>query len=437
MAPLTVDNAAPTWRNPRPMRRRIALVLALIAGCGSDRRGDDDIITPSVDYNLRVRAYTTPYAVQETMVAGAGLTWMVAEIDFITRGSRDVPIGYAKFSMETNGASYAAEALSEVIENGCRADALARANVSRYCRVLFRVNAGESPARLYLDANGTTISTDFAGATSPPMLCDVLGPEASPAACTDGCNNDGDLFFDCETRTCCNFVTGCPSDTYCGRNAPTCVMGPEGSLSTCRDTCDNDSNGGADCDEPACCDVLACGPGSFCAASRVFVEPVQFDDAALDRVDANTLPSGSTPCRAPVIADVAFVRDGDTIEIFDPAAGGAIEVVRLIGVDTPELARDGNPAECYAVEASRFTRELAGRRVWLTFDTECRDQFGRLLAYVFVGGHRSAMWQRHLARRGFADVFFFDGNDAGIRELLENDEQIAMAEGVGLYTACP
>jgi micrococcal nuclease len=74
--------------------------------------------------------------------------------------------------------------------------------------------------------------------------------------------------------------------------------------------------------------------------------------------------------------------DGDTIEI---AFQGEKEHVRLIGVDTPETKHPTKPVQPYGPEASEFTKKaLTGRKVWLEFDVEQRDHYGRLLAYIWL-----------------------------------------------------
>ena len=59
--------------------------------------------------------------------------------------------------------------------------------------------------------------------------------------------------------------------------------------------------------------------------------------------------------------------------------------VRLIGVDTPKMARSGKPAERFEKEASSFTHYLlTGESVYLRFDAKNkRDKYGRLLAYLY------------------------------------------------------
>ncbi len=72
-----------------------------------------------------------------------------------------------------------------------------------------------------------------------------------------------------------------------------------------------------------------------------------------------------------------FVRkviDGDTFE-------GDGYTIRLIGIDAPEKAQ-----KCYE-EAKNFLRKLIeGKTVRLEYDEEKRDAYGRVLAYVWVGG---------------------------------------------------
>ena len=61
--------------------------------------------------------------------------------------------------------------------------------------------------------------------------------------------------------------------------------------------------------------------------------------------------------------------------------------VRLIGIDTPEVAHSGGPGECFGAAAARMTRSLAlDRRVTLEPGRERHDRYGRLLAYVRVAG---------------------------------------------------
>ena len=64
-------------------------------------------------------------------------------------------------------------------------------------------------------------------------------------------------------------------------------------------------------------------------------------------------------------------------------------IVRIVGIDTPELARRGKPAQPGAVEATDWLRDrITGKRVTLTHDplSNREDKYGRVLAYVDLDG---------------------------------------------------
>ena len=78
---------------------------------------------------------------------------------------------------------------------------------------------------------------------------------------------------------------------------------------------------------------------------------------------------------------VDYVIDGDTVALSDGRH------LRLIGVDTPELGRDGAPPEPLAEAARERLRgrlSAAGDRIALRYDAERRDRYGRALAHAFV-----------------------------------------------------
>lgn len=76
--------------------------------------------------------------------------------------------------------------------------------------------------------------------------------------------------------------------------------------------------------------------------------------------------------------------DGDTFWVDDGSLKGL--KVRLIGVDAPESrARFGNPEEAYGREATEYLhRLLQDSTIYLSFDVDSLDQFGRTLAYAFL-----------------------------------------------------
>lgn len=74
--------------------------------------------------------------------------------------------------------------------------------------------------------------------------------------------------------------------------------------------------------------------------------------------------------------------DGDTFEVAvaDPPHGmRTAELVRLMGIDTPEL---GQPLAEEALDHVR--RRVGDGSVYLAFDFQRRDRFGRLLAFVYL-----------------------------------------------------
>jgi len=80
-------------------------------------------------------------------------------------------------------------------------------------------------------------------------------------------------------------------------------------------------------------------------------------------------------------ATVTRVVDGDTARFL--LESGAEEIVRFIGIDTPESTREQEP---WGAEASSYTKELlpSGTEVWLEIDVRERDRYDRLLAYVWL-----------------------------------------------------
>ncbi len=130
---------------------------------------------------------------------------------------------------------------------------------------------------------------------------------------------------------------------------------------------------------------------------------------------------------------VSYVIDGDTIVV---QAGGSGSVhVRLIGINTPEIAHYGKPGECYGMRASTITRRLAlGRQVVLEVGRERHDRYGRLLAYVQVVGGPADL-ERALLARGAARTLAIAPNiDRAV--LYDRLERAARHARRGLWGAC-
>lgn len=144
-----------------------------------------------------------------------------------------------------------------------------------------------------------------------------------------------------------------------------------------------------------------------------------------DTVTLDPAPPGDA-----VLGEVERVVDGDTAVVL---VDGDRERVRLLRIDTPELARDGAPAECLAAEATAALESLlpVGEPVLLATDVEARDRFGRLLAHVWTAD----TWvNAEMLRRGVAQVVTFPPNTAFGDEVLAA-QRAARDAGVGLWDA--
>ncbi|MBE0478403.1 thermonuclease family protein [Candidatus Aerophobetes bacterium] len=104
------------------------------------------------------------------------------------------------------------------------------------------------------------------------------------------------------------------------------------------------------------------------------------------------------PLPSPGPYRVSRVIDGDTI-VLDNG-----ERVRLIGVDAPETNHPEIPVQRFGEEATEFLRQFAeGFECTLEYEPgNIRDQYGRLLAYVFVGDRLA---NAELIRRGYAYAY--------------------------------
>ncbi|MGQ9688958.1 MAG: thermonuclease family protein [Desulfobaccales bacterium] len=108
---------------------------------------------------------------------------------------------------------------------------------------------------------------------------------------------------------------------------------------------------------------------------------------------------------------VAQVVDGDTVIL------NTGHKVRLLGLDTPELEREGRPAEFLAHKAKEVLADLAqGKRVRLEYDKVRYDRYGRLLAYLFLLDGTDL--GRELIRQGLARVYTIPPNLRFREELL-------------------
>jgi micrococcal nuclease len=136
---------------------------------------------------------------------------------------------------------------------------------------------------------------------------------------------------------------------------------------------------------------------------------------------------------APAAGRVVRVVDGDTIVV---DGGSGPQIVRLLGIDTPETVHPDKPVQCYGPEASAYTKHLlTGRTVELTYDRERVDSYGRWLAYVYLPGRPRVFVNARIVERGFGRTLSIAPNLAHRDQLAALERDAALA-GRGLWQAC-
>lgn len=124
------------------------------------------------------------------------------------------------------------------------------------------------------------------------------------------------------------------------------------------------------------------------------------------------------------------VVDGDTF-VAKKSNGEQIKV-RLIGVDTPETVKPNTPVQPYGKEASNYSKQhLNNKDVYLEYDKEKEDRYGRTLAYVWLD--EKTMYNEELVKKGLAREKYFSPNGK-YRSTFEKDEQQAKKDKVNLWS---
>lgn len=123
---------------------------------------------------------------------------------------------------------------------------------------------------------------------------------------------------------------------------------------------------------------------------------------------------------------VERVIDGDTVVL---TTG---EKIRYLLINAPETTNGHN--DCYGSNASTFNSDLVLKNtVELTYDTECTDRYGRLLAYVSVDGNDV---NRLMVERGYACVLFIPPDGTSRADEFKAYQADAKANLRGIWGAC-
>lgn len=140
-------------------------------------------------------------------------------------------------------------------------------------------------------------------------------------------------------------------------------------------------------------------------------------------------------------AKVLSIVDGDTIKVL---INGRVEKVRLIGIDTPESrinrranlqARRNNKDVREIINMGKLAKEHLGLylleddTIYLEFDVQKRDRYGRLLAYVWKDG---LLINKEMICDGYAYPLTIPPNTKYADEFRECFKE-AREEGTGLW----
>jgi micrococcal nuclease len=127
---------------------------------------------------------------------------------------------------------------------------------------------------------------------------------------------------------------------------------------------------------------------------------------------------------------VVDVTDGDTLRLRD--GSGAVENVRLVGIDTPEVYPE---YECFGDEAEAELLRLApiGSTLLVDPDVDPFDDYDRLLLYLW--STEGTFVNLALVEGGFAEAIRVAPNDLYFDELRAAEDAAAGAD-LGMWGAC-
>jgi len=141
--------------------------------------------------------------------------------------------------------------------------------------------------------------------------------------------------------------------------------------------------------------------------------------------------AGSAYCPGNQISETATVRyvhDGDTIKLSNNTK------VRLLGIDTPELARKGKTAQPFSLQAKYALHKLIRQnqqQVGLADGIEKFDKYQRRLAHLYLSNGDSI--QAHLLRQGLATAFTTPPN-IRLSHCYQQAERFARKQELGIWS---
>ncbi len=114
--------------------------------------------------------------------------------------------------------------------------------------------------------------------------------------------------------------------------------------------------------------------------------------------------ASATPREGPF--EVVSVADGDTLRV---RRDGKVVTVRVVGINTPEVAGPYTDAQCFGAQASAEAKSiLEGQEVWLepAIGQPPQDKYGRDLDFVWLDDTTDFGLQ--MIRGGYAREYTYD-----------------------------
>lgn len=120
----------------------------------------------------------------------------------------------------------------------------------------------------------------------------------------------------------------------------------------------------------------------------------------------NNTPDNNTPINDGIYF-VESVIDGDTFKV---NYKGQHVSVRLIGLNSPEIATSNTSAECFGGEATAYLKNIIeGKYIGLSIDPkqDMNDRYGRLLRYAYLDDGTDI--GSHIISDGYGREYTYDG----------------------------
>ena len=130
-------------------------------------------------------------------------------------------------------------------------------------------------------------------------------------------------------------------------------------------------------------------------------------------------------------AVVNYVIDGDSLDV---SFEGQEEKLRLIGIDAPERYNEDGSSNENGRIVQEFVKQALpqGTVIYVELGEQQRDNYGRLLGYVYRDRGATQMLNLELLELGYCDVLTFEPNDK-YEDMFIRARNKAKQEGAGFW----